>query len=689
LFFYPQISAGSQDDLLSDKAQFPSVYRTVTREAYLQVAIGSLLKHFGWTWVGIIAFQEGNSEKIIQSLKDAIGRSGGCIEFLLTFPSWTYFFTKQWILQDAVRKSTANVIVFYGSAEDHVILSRMLADGTLIPGKVWIITGELELQELYAFDTFPLQGSLAFVNHKAHIPGFRELLSSLTLETYPDDPFLPVIWEHTFDCKVKSTYRGLGCPGTENLSDVPYFQSNLRGPSSGYNLYNAVYALAHALHDAITSKYGNNAPVGEVHYQDMKPSELHYYLKKVHFRNTAGEEVFFDENGDSMTGFDILNWEYSGDLTHRAVPVGRFNPLAPAEEQLSINKIQISWNSAFKETPPQSRCSEPCLPGYQKLMLPGKQVCCFGCIPCPEGEVSHQTDADHCLTCPEKMWSNTRRDGCIPKEVVFLSYEEPLGALLAVIAVAFSLIAALVLGLFTHFRDTPIVKANNRYLSYVLLLSLMLCFLCSLIFIGQPKMVTCVLRQAVFGVTFTLSVSSILGKTLTVVMAFQATKPGSGMRRWMRFGFSNYLVTLCSGIQVVICIVWLGLAPPFPSYDTQSVIGQIVLGCNEGSNIAFYCVLGYLAFLTCFCFIIAFLARNLPDSFNEAKFITFSMLVFCSVWVSFIPTYLSSKGKYMVAVEVFAILASGAGLLGCIFLPKCYVILLRPDMNTKEYVSQR
>ncbi|XP_069461218.1 vomeronasal type-2 receptor 26-like [Ambystoma mexicanum] len=417
--------------------------------------------------------------------------------------------------------------------------------------------------------------------------------------------------------------------------------------------------------------------------------QLHYYLKKVHFRNTAGEEVFFDENGDSMPGFDILNWVSSGRKSHRAVHVGQFNPLGTPGEQLSINESQIVWNSAFNTRPPQSRCSEPCLPGYQKLMLPGNQVCCYGCIPCPEGEVSYHTDADHCVMCLENMWPNTRRDGCIPKEVAFLSYEEPLGAVLAVIAVAFSLIATLILGIFIHFRDTPIVKANNRNLSYVLLLSLMLCFLCCLIFIGQPQMVTCLLRQAVFGVTFTLSVSSILGKTLTVVMAFQATKPGRGMRRWRRFGFSNYLVTLCSSIQVVICIVWLVLAPPFPSYDTQSVIGQIILECNEGSNIAFYCVLGYLAFLACLCFIIAFLARNLPDSFNEAKFITFSMLVFCSVWISFIPTYLSSKGKYMVAVEIFAILASGAGLLGCIFLPKCYVILLRTDMNTKEYVSQR
>ncbi|XP_035240675.1 extracellular calcium-sensing receptor-like [Anguilla anguilla] len=681
-FGIPQVSYFATCACLSDKLQFPTFSRTIPSDYYQAAALARLVKHFGWTWIGAVRSDSDYGNNGMAAFLQAAQAEGICVEYsealYRTNPR-----AKVRHVAEVISRSTARVVVAFIASGDMLVLLSEL-EGRLMTPLQWIgsedwVTDRMMLQ----FRLF--SGAIGFGIPRSVIPGLRDFLLDLGPAQVSHSPLLTEFWESAFGCSLGGSQTVAGqktCDGNQNLRDLqnPYTDTSQLRISN--MVYKAVYAIAHAIHSIICTDEPNAPPHCNTSIR-VEPLQVMEHLRKVNFSRN-GYAVSFDANGDPVATYELVNWQVTRDGNMEFMTVGHYDASA-RDGQVFIIKKNITWAGSQLQVP-VSVCSDSCLPGTRKAMLKGRPVCCYNCVPCAEGEISNATDSLNCITCPADYWSNAEKDECLPKPVEFLSFHEILGIILAACSVTGACLAITVAAVFYRHRDTPIVKANNSELSFLLLFSLKLCFLCSLTFIGRPSEWSCMLRHTAFGITFVLCISCVLGKTIVVLMAFRATLPGSTVMKWFGPLQQRLSVLAFTLIQVLICVLWLTISPPFPYKNMKHYKEKIILECDVGSAVGFWAVLGYIGLLSVLCFALAFLARKLPDNFNEAKFITFSMLIFCAVWITFIPAYVSSPGKFTVAVEIFAILASSFGLIICIFVPKCFIILFRPEQNTKKHM---
>nr|XP_043888144.1 vomeronasal type-2 receptor 1 [Solea senegalensis] len=752
LYHFPQVSYFSSCSALESKFQFPTFLRTIPNDKHQSTAMAQLVLHFGWTWVGTIAADDDYGKYGIKDFREQVEDAGVCISFSETLPKGGSSEDIQRIV-DTVVESTAKIIVVFSSDVDlsPLILELVrhnVTNRTFIASEAWVTSALINQPGVNSL----LGGTLGFGLKRADIPQLQRHL--LDLDPYADS-LTEIFWETLFNCTldmsramreakkknstqsrtVRAVPDGL-CTGMESLAKVTNTYSDVSQLRVTYSVYKAVYAVANALHN-LEHCVDGQGPFKQGTCADItsfEPWQLMYYLKNVRYSVPhTGEEVYFT-NGDVEGYYDIINWQVNsqGELSY--VTVGQFNGSAAPENKMTITNNSVVWNNEELQ-PPRSVCSENCQPGTRKGIRQGEPVCCFDCIPCADGEISNSTNARECIMCHEDDWSNDAHDTCLPKIIEFLAFGEPLGITLIVISAVGALITIGVMVLFIINIGTPLVKENDPLLSFSLLFALVVTFLCSIVFLGEPQNWSCMTSQVALALGFALALSSLMGKAAVLMLRAQGLKKARNKAKAAAkaakeakeaaqaaasSGSPDVIVTntnannnndtnaspnpevdaltcahqraiaaVATLIQAIACTVWLIVIPPHPIKNTSAQNIKIILECDEGSVIFICCIFAYDILLALVAFIFAFIARKLEDNISEGKCVTFGMLVFFIVWISFVPAYLSTRGKFMVAVQIFAILASSFGLLTCIFLPKCYVLLVKPERNKEELMRPR
>ncbi|XP_078617591.1 extracellular calcium-sensing receptor-like [Branchiostoma floridae x Branchiostoma japonicum] len=706
LFDIPMISYAATSKTLSNKSQFPNFLRTVPSDFEQPKVMAEVVAHFNWTWVGTIAGDDAYGRPGIEKFLTEAENKSICVAF-------TKYITATEGIDEALdaieRNRDVKVIVAFidGSKLEPLIRRVKRQDITWIASEAWSTS-----TSILKF-TNVTRGTLGIQLRTGRIGGFWEYLSGLSPLKEPHNKLLQAMWEEEFNCKYERDNATCDSPPPGDVTPTPGIhvaaqnctltlctkQESLEGSklldfndlelTTAFHSYVAVYAYTHALHDIFECR-PETSPLADrscPNVSAITPRELLQFVRNVNFTDSEGETVTFDQNGEPAPQYSILNWqERNGrlEIVRVANVVGR--------QGLELNhSIRIQWNNGDNITHndvPVSTCSQTCEPGFYKGRIQGKPTCCWDCLPCGEGNISITIDAEICTPCGEREYNSLDHTECLVREVDFLDWTDPMSIVFLALVCLGTILTILITILFFAKRNTPVVKASSRELLFILLLGLLLCFVSFIPFIGYPTHATCILRPYPLGLGFTISISVILVKTNRVRVIFEARLPSSLHRKWLGIRIQLLSVFLAVLLMLVVLIVWSVVAPPYPEENFKIERDKIFLECKAGTWVGWGVMIGYIVVLAICCFYFAFKARKLPENFNEAKFIVLSMLIFFIVWISIIPAYIGTEGKFVVMTQGIAIYASSFGLLACFFFPKCWVILVTPERNTMAYIRE-
>ncbi|NWV50272.1 TS1R3 protein, partial [Daphoenositta chrysoptera] len=667
-FLIPQVSYGASSETLSNTELYPSFYRTVPSDKNLVEAVVLLLNQFGWNWVATIGSDDEYGRGAQALFLSMVGNDNICIAFEGLIPTDLAEPNARKQLEDTVKlinSTKVNVVVLFAySLPAQALLEHSIRMG--LGKKVWIGT-EAWMQSDIAASTPNIRSIgtvLGFVMRTGTVPGFQEYVAEL-FSSVEQEEFCRESRElsRLMNAEVLDTH----CQqcGHVTLGDIwPVLRVTTVQP-----VHVAVYGVAHALHRALgcTPKACPKTPIRSwqlLHFMNTLPFEVN------------GQSFRFDQSHSTNTGYKLIFWAWrNGTLTH--LPVGDY------DQSLYVRKSQIQFHTADQKEP-TSECFRRCQPG-QFRRIKGFNLCCYDCTDCPENTFWSSTDSTSCSPCPQHQWAPSRSTRCHDRSERFLFWDEPLAvALVTLMALSTALSGGTAL-LFLKHLQTPLVQVSGGGRSLFALLSLVLLSLSCCLYVGRPSAGLCRLQQLSFALCLNGCFSTFVPKALETTLLAELPRRAPRLLRWVTRGRAWLLVAASLLAQALLCLGHLQLGPDVLVADSQALPSEVLLVCGTKSWAAFALLHGYNSCLAFACFLCTFMVQTPGRRYNVARGITFATLVYFVVWIFFIVIFATLRTVLRAVTQICTILATSLGIWVSYFVPKCYIIVFRPDLNTGEY----
>uniref|UniRef100_A0A8C6KQK0 Glutamate metabotropic receptor 8 n=1 Tax=Nothobranchius furzeri TaxID=105023 RepID=A0A8C6KQK0_NOTFU len=638
LFKIPQISYASTAPELSDNSRYDFFSRVVPPDSYQAQAMMDIVTAMEWNYVSTLASEGNYGESGVEAFIQISRETGGvCIAQSLKIPREPRPGEFDKIIKRLLETSNARAVIMFANEDD----IRRVLDAAKRNNQ----TGH-----------FLWVGSDSWGSKISPVIG-QERVAEGAITILP---------------KRASVDEKVGRDSSYEQEGKVQF------------VMDAVYAMAHALHRMHRELCYGYPGLCPRMANNIDGKELLGHIRAVKFNGSASTPVMFNENGDAPGRYDIFQYQ----ITNRSA--AEYRVIGSWTNKLHLKVEAMRWRTGDPSLP-ASVCSMPCRTGERKKVVKGAP-CCWHCERC-EGYY-FQVSEVACEMCPYEMRPDSNRTGCVPIPIIKLEWHSPWAVFPVFISMLGIIATSFVIVTFVRYNDTPIVRASGREMSYVLLTGIFLCYAITFLMIATPDVGVCSLRRIFLGLGMCFSYAALLTKTNRIHRIFEQGKKSVTAPRFISPASQLVITFSLISVQLLGVFVWFAVDPPHIVVDygeqrTQDpMAARGVLKCDI-SDLSLICSLGYSILLMVTCTVYAIKTRGVPETFNEAKPIGFTMYTTCIIWLAFIPIFFgtsqSAERMYIQTTTLTISLSLSASVsLGMLYMPKVYIILFHPEQNVPK-----